>query len=147
MRLLTTPCGFPQVLKGYKDAYVNYVEFSVGWGDLITRPALFQAMMQGVHPDGTYDVPKYYNPLRQRLIGGVKFRFLAGFPRDLVSFPNLLLLDDPSVSVDEVEVTYVRSTVKQHVHRKFYKSVGAEDMRKFLDTLEKLTCVLCWQCV
>lgn len=134
-----------QVLAAYKSNSVEYVEFSVGWGDLIERPWVFNAMMHRLHADGLYLRPKhnpppdvsafaFFDPLLHRRIGGVEFRFLGGFPRTRAKFPNMLNLEDGTV--EDVQVTYVRNDVKHCVHRRFHRTVKTSEIKKLLQELD-----------
>ena len=116
-------------LDRYKHAGVRYVEFSVGFGDLITRPVIFTHLSSPKTEPlniGNYEVP----PLPEN----VTFRYLAGFNRQQVV--KCQLSKGRTARESAYEAMFILDTLSkpntrtEHRHnRYFYKHF------KMLDTL------------
>ena len=75
------------VLDRYQLAGVGYVEFSVGFGDLVSRPWIFKHLINPQLPNSISAFVPAYN-------GRVTFRYLIGFSRFFPTLHEALILAD-----------------------------------------------------
>lgn len=112
---------FLHVLDRYRRAGVGYVEFSIGLGDLVTRPWIFKHLARpSLPPDLSGLVPVNS--------GLVKFRYLAGLSRFYKGMNEALVLtDNPFVS-----------EIAKAVAQKYDDKEAQEWFKPHLDQLRKI---------